>query len=64
MRQKLLQISAATIDRLLKKERARYRGKGLCGTRPGGLLKHQSRQLALLVPQGQTQGFGRPALRL
>jgi len=41
VRQKLLQISAATIDRLLKKERARYRGKGLCGTRPGGLLKHQ-----------------------
>jgi hypothetical protein len=41
VRQKLLQISAASIDRLLKKERARYRGKGLCGTRPGGLLKHQ-----------------------
>jgi len=41
VRRKLLQISAATIDRLLKKERARYRGKGLCGTRPGGLLKHQ-----------------------
>jgi len=41
VRQKLLQISAATIDRLLKRERARYRGKGLCGTRPGGLLKHQ-----------------------
>ena len=41
VRRKLLRISAATIDRLLKKERARYRGKGLCGTRPGGLLKHQ-----------------------
>jgi hypothetical protein len=41
VRQKLLQISAASIDRLLKKERAHYRGKGLCGTRPGGLLKHQ-----------------------
>jgi hypothetical protein len=41
VRKKLLQISAASIDRLLKKERARYRGKGLCGTRPGGLLKHQ-----------------------
>ncbi len=41
VRQKLLQISAATIDRLLKKERAWRRGKGLCGTRPGGLLKHQ-----------------------
>jgi hypothetical protein len=40
-RQKLLQMSAASIDRLLKKERARYPGKGLCGTRPGGLLKHQ-----------------------
>jgi hypothetical protein len=41
VRQKLLRMSAATIDRLLKPERARYPGKGLCGTRPGGLLKHQ-----------------------
>jgi hypothetical protein len=41
VRKKVLQISAASIDRLLKKERALYRGKGLCGTRPGGLLKHQ-----------------------
>jgi hypothetical protein len=41
VRQKLLRMSAATIDRLLKKERARYPGKGLCGTRPGGRLKHQ-----------------------
>ena len=41
VRQKLLQISAATIDRLLKEKWARYRGNGLCGTRPGGLPKHQ-----------------------
>jgi len=41
VRQKLLRMSAATIDRLLKPERARYPGKGVCGTRPGGLLKHQ-----------------------
>jgi hypothetical protein len=41
VRKKLLQISPASIDRLLRKERARYRGKGLCGTRPGGMLKHQ-----------------------
>ena len=41
VRRKLLQISAASIDRLLKQERARYRGKGLGGTRPGGRLKHQ-----------------------
>jgi len=41
VRQKLLRMSAATIDRLLKPERARYPGKGLCGTRPGGRLKHQ-----------------------
>jgi hypothetical protein len=40
-RTKLLNISPATIDRLLKKVRARYPGKGLCGTRPGGLLKNQ-----------------------
>lgn len=40
-RSKLLNISPATIDRLLKKLRARYPGKGLCGTRPGGLLKNQ-----------------------
>jgi hypothetical protein len=40
VRQKLLRMSAATIDRLLRKERARYPGKGLCGTRPGGRLKH------------------------
>jgi hypothetical protein len=41
VRRKLLQISPATIDRLLKKTRARYPGKGLCGTRPGRLLKVQ-----------------------
>jgi len=40
-RRQLLQISPATIDRLLKKVRAHYSGKGLSGTRPGSLLKHQ-----------------------
>src|SRR2546423_3382089 len=41
VRTKLLKISPASMDRLLKKVRARYPGKGLCSTRPGGLLKHQ-----------------------
>ncbi len=41
VRKKLLRISPATIDRPLKKTRARYPGKGLCGTRPGRLLKVQ-----------------------
>lgn len=41
VRNKLLRISPATIDRLLKKTRARYPGKGLCGTRPGRRLKVQ-----------------------
>jgi len=41
VRKKLLRISPATIDRLLTKTRARYPGKGLCGTRPGRLLKVQ-----------------------
>jgi hypothetical protein len=41
VRTKLLQISPATIDRLLKKTRARYPAKGLSGTRCGRHLKHQ-----------------------
>lgn len=37
----LLVMSPATIDRLLKPVRARAGRKGLCGTRPGSLLKNQ-----------------------
>jgi hypothetical protein len=40
VKQKLLAISASTIDRLLKPEKDRYRlGKGRKGTKPGTLLK-------------------------
>ena len=40
VREKLLKISASTIDRLLKEEKDRYRlGKGRKGTKPGSLLK-------------------------
>jgi hypothetical protein len=39
--QKLLQISASSIDRLLKPERKRLEIKGRCGTKPGTLLKNQ-----------------------
>jgi len=38
---KLLSISAATIDRVLKPVRVAYGRKGLSGTRPGTLLKNQ-----------------------
>lgn len=38
---KLLTISAATIDRLLKAERKKYQLKGRSHTKPGTLLKHQ-----------------------
>src|SRR6266545_1340647 len=38
---KLAQMSAATIDRLLRPERQRYQLKGRSHTRPGTLLKHQ-----------------------
>jgi hypothetical protein len=41
VRSKLLAISPATIDRLLKATRARHPGKGLCGTRAGRQLKVQ-----------------------
>lgn len=40
-RARLLTISAATADRLLKPVRAKLKVKGLCGTRPGSLLKTQ-----------------------
>ena len=40
VRDKLLKVSACTIDRLLKPERDRYMlGKGRSGTKPGSLLK-------------------------
>jgi hypothetical protein len=38
---KLLAISSATIDRLLKPERKKYQLKGRSHTKPGTLLKHQ-----------------------
>ena len=39
---KLTTISASTIDRLLKKEKSKFRlGKGKSGTKPGTLLKNQ-----------------------
>jgi hypothetical protein len=41
VRAKLLSISAATIDRLLARDRAKLELKGRTGTRPGGLLRSQ-----------------------
>lgn len=41
IREKLLTISAATIDRLLTKQRAKFKLKGRSLTKPGTLLKHQ-----------------------
>ncbi len=38
---KLLSISPATIDRVLKPIRVKYGRKGLAGTKPGSLLKNQ-----------------------
>jgi hypothetical protein len=41
VRQKLLRVSAATIDRLLAPERRRLRVRGRSGTKPGSILKRQ-----------------------
>jgi len=42
VKKKLVNISASTIDRLLKKEKDKFRlGKGRSGTKPGTLLKNQ-----------------------
>jgi hypothetical protein len=41
IKKKLLAISPSTIDRLLKSNKVRYKKRGLCGTKPGYLLKNQ-----------------------
>src|SRR5467141_3963229 len=41
VREKLLRMSASTIDRLLRSERKRMELKSRSGTKPGTLLKHQ-----------------------
>jgi hypothetical protein len=41
IRQKLLQISASSIDRLLTAERRKWMLRGRSGTKPGSMLKHQ-----------------------
>jgi hypothetical protein len=40
VRQQLLEVSAATADRLLAKTKRQSQLKGRSGTRPGTLLKH------------------------
>lgn len=37
----MLRLSPAQVDRLLAPHKARLRHRGLCGTKPGGLLKHR-----------------------
>jgi hypothetical protein len=41
IRLKVLQISSATLDRLLKPIKANYSGQGISGTKPGSILKNQ-----------------------
>jgi len=41
IRSKVLSLSPATIDRLLRPIRIRQRPKGICGTKPGTLLRNQ-----------------------
>jgi hypothetical protein len=57
VRSKLLRMSAATMDRLLRRHR-HVRGKGVCATKPGGLLKSQ---VAIRLANGwddSRPGFG------
>jgi hypothetical protein len=41
IKQKVIQISSATLDRLLKPIKVNYRGRGISGTKPGSILKNQ-----------------------
>lgn len=53
----LLQISSATVDRLLKADRKKFQIKGRSGTKPGPLLKHQIPVRIFTPWDEQTPGF-------
>ena len=55
---KLLQISAATIDRLLRSERRKFVLRGQARTKPGSLLKHQIPIRTFAEWNEQQPGFG------
>lgn len=55
---KLLRISAATIDRLLRPERRKYELRGRSRTKPGTLLKHQIPLRTFAEWDEQRPGFG------
>jgi len=57
-REKLLRISAATIDRLLRAERHKYVLRGQARTKPGTLLKHQIPIRTFAEWDEQQPGFG------
>ncbi|HKR95452.1 MAG TPA: DDE-type integrase/transposase/recombinase, partial [Candidatus Angelobacter sp.] len=57
-KQKLLRISAATIDRLLRPERRKYELRGRARTKPGTLLKHQIPIRTFAEWDEQQPGFG------
>lgn len=41
IRIKVLQISSATLDRLLKPIKANFKRRGISGTKPGSIIKNQ-----------------------
>ena len=57
-RAKLLRVSAATIDRLLRTERRKYELRGKARTKPGTLLKHQIPIRTFAEWDEQQPGFG------
>jgi hypothetical protein len=56
--EKLLSISAATIDRLLRAERRKYQLRSQARTKPGTLLKHQIPIRTFAEWDEQQPGFG------
>ena len=57
-REKLLRISAATIDRLLRAERRKHELRGRARTKPGTLMKHQIPIRTFAEWDEQQPGFG------
>jgi hypothetical protein len=57
LQKQILRMSPATLDRMLKKERAKHQLKARCNTKPGTLLKHQIPVQTFTQWDNATPGF-------
>lgn len=58
IKQKIIQISSATLDRLLKSIKVNYRDRGISGTKPGIILKNQIPSKNKSMGRNKTWAYG------